>query len=36
VLQKFQDDFYGEELKVIIIGYIRPEKDFSSEGKIGT
>ncbi|KAH0947036.1 hypothetical protein HN011_011055 [Eciton burchellii] len=34
VLQKFQDDFYGEELKVIIIGYIRPEKDFSSEEEL--
>jgi len=30
LLHKFQDDFYDEELKVIITGYIRPEKDFSS------
>ncbi|XP_011694256.1 PREDICTED: riboflavin kinase isoform X2 [Wasmannia auropunctata] len=30
LLHKFEDDFYGEELKVIIGGYIRPEKDFSS------
>lgn len=32
LLHKFQDDFYGKELKVIIVGYIRPEKDFSSIG----
>lgn len=30
LLHKFQDDFYDEELKVIIGGYIRPEKNFSS------
>ncbi|XP_011882808.1 PREDICTED: riboflavin kinase [Vollenhovia emeryi] len=30
LLHEFEDDFYGEELKVIISGYIRPEKDFSS------
>ncbi|XP_067208040.1 riboflavin kinase isoform X2 [Linepithema humile] len=30
ILHKFQNDFYGEELKVIIAGYIRPERDFSS------
>ncbi|XP_018337145.1 PREDICTED: riboflavin kinase [Trachymyrmex septentrionalis] len=30
LLHKFQRDLYGEELKIIICGYIRPEKDFSS------
>ncbi|EFN83892.1 riboflavin kinase [Harpegnathos saltator] len=34
LLHKFQDDLYGEELKVIIAGYIRPEKDFSSEEEL--
>jgi len=32
LLHKFQRDLYGEELKIIIGGYIRPEKDFSSLG----
>ncbi|XP_014474602.1 PREDICTED: riboflavin kinase [Dinoponera quadriceps] len=30
LLHKSQGDLYGEELKMIIVGYIRPEKDFSS------
>ncbi|XP_070156101.1 riboflavin kinase [Polyergus mexicanus] len=30
LLHKFHNDFYGEKIKVIITGYIRPEKDFSS------
>lgn len=30
LLHKFDDDFYGKEIKVIITGYIRPERDFSS------
>ncbi|EZA58624.1 riboflavin kinase [Ooceraea biroi] len=34
LLHEFQNDFYGEELKVIITGYIRQEKDFSSEEEL--
>ncbi|XP_071632508.1 riboflavin kinase isoform X2 [Temnothorax longispinosus] len=34
LLHKFQDDFYGEKLRVIIAGYIRPERDFSSLGNM--
>ncbi|KAL6267811.1 hypothetical protein P5V15_000883 [Pogonomyrmex californicus] len=34
LLHKFQNDFYGDELKVIIVGYIRPERDFSSLDKL--
>ncbi|OXU31018.1 hypothetical protein TSAR_014195 [Trichomalopsis sarcophagae] len=30
LLHKFEDDFYGKELKVIVLGYIRPELNFSS------
>lgn len=33
LLHKFDHDFYGKEIKVIFVGYIRPEKDFTSEGK---
>lgn len=30
ILHKFDDDFYSQELKVIIVGYIRAEKNFDS------
>lgn len=30
ILHKFDKDFYGEILKVIIVGYIRPEQDYKS------
>ncbi|KAF1517398.1 Riboflavin kinase, partial [Eudyptes chrysocome] len=30
ILPYFKDDFYGEILSIVIIGYIRPEKNFSS------
>ncbi|EGI68145.1 Riboflavin kinase [Acromyrmex echinatior] len=36
LLHKFQRDLYGEELKIIISGYIRPEKDFSSLDELVT
>ncbi|KAG5313095.1 RIFK kinase, partial [Pseudoatta argentina] len=36
LLHKFQRDLYGEELKIIIGGYIRPEKDFSSLDELVT
>jgi hypothetical protein len=25
ILHKFSEDFYGEELRLIVVGYIRPE-----------
>lgn len=31
LLHKFENDFYGKEIKVIFTGYIRPERDFVSE-----
>lgn len=30
IIHKFEDDFYGKILKIVILGYIRPEMDFSS------
>lgn len=30
ILNKFESDFYGSTLKIVITGYIRPEKNFDS------
>ncbi|KAJ1505453.1 riboflavin kinase [Coelomomyces lativittatus] len=30
IIHEFEDDFYGEELRVIILGYIREEKNYST------
>ncbi|XP_024537122.1 bifunctional riboflavin kinase/FMN phosphatase isoform X1 [Selaginella moellendorffii] len=30
LLHEFPEDFYGEELRLIVVGYIRPEANFSS------
>ncbi|XP_043475839.1 riboflavin kinase [Leptopilina heterotoma] len=30
LIHEFPSDFYGETIKIIITGYIRPEKDFTS------
>ncbi|XP_020259928.1 bifunctional riboflavin kinase/FMN phosphatase [Asparagus officinalis] len=30
LLHEFEDDFYGEELRLVIVGYIRPEANFPS------
>lgn len=30
ILHKFESDFYGKELCIVILGYIRPEKNFGS------
>ncbi|KAF5273101.1 hypothetical protein FQA39_LY07591 [Lamprigera yunnana] len=34
LLHNFDKDFYGEELRVCILGYIRGEKDFNSVGEL--
>ncbi len=34
IIQKFHEDFYGKELKTVLLGYIRPESNFSSLGII--
>ena len=28
----FKRDFYGHEMKVVVLGYIRPELDYVSKG----
>uniref|UniRef100_A0A452HBT5 Riboflavin kinase n=1 Tax=Gopherus agassizii TaxID=38772 RepID=A0A452HBT5_9SAUR len=30
IIHTFKEDFYGEILSIVIIGYIRPEKNFDS------
>lgn len=32
ILNKFSQDFYGKNLRVCMVGYLRPEKDFTSLG----
>lgn len=34
VIHMFKEDFYGSTLKVIMLGYIRPMRNFSSLGKL--
>jgi riboflavin kinase len=29
----FKADFYGHHLKTLVLGYIRPELDYTSRGK---
>ncbi|XP_014275690.1 riboflavin kinase [Halyomorpha halys] len=30
IIHKFEQDFYGATMKVCVLGYLRPEKNFSS------
>lgn len=30
LLHEFKEDFYGEELRLVVVGYIRPEANFPS------
>jgi riboflavin kinase len=32
IMHEFQSDFYGHEMKAIVLGYIRPELDYTSRG----
>lgn len=34
ILHQFENDFYEEELKVIIVNYLRPEKNFNSVNEL--
>ena len=31
-MHKFETDFYGHEVKAVVLGYIRPELDYVSRG----
>ena len=33
VLNKYETDFYGDEMRVVVLGCIRPEQKFSSVGE---
>lgn len=33
ILHEFESDFYGESLRIIVTGYIRPEQNYPSLGK---
>jgi len=33
IMHNFNADFYGYELKTLVLGYIRPEFDYTSRGK---
>ncbi len=30
IIHHFDDDFYGQELRVLVLGYIRPEKNYNN------
>ncbi|XP_060536610.1 riboflavin kinase [Cylas formicarius] len=30
IIHNYDDDFYGKQLSVVILGYLRPERDFGS------
>jgi len=32
IMHEFQSDFYGHEMKAVVLGYIRPELDYTSRG----
>lgn len=34
IMHVFEEDFYGSELKVAMLGYIRGEKNFDSLGEL--
>lgn len=34
MIHTFKEDFYGEILSVVMVGYIRPERSYDSLGKM--
>jgi riboflavin kinase len=32
VIHKYKEDFYGHVMTVLVLGYIRPELDYTSRG----
>lgn len=35
IIHKFSDNFYGAHIKICILGYIRPELDYTTKGTYG-
>lgn len=33
IMHDFSSDFYGYRMKVVVLGYIRPELDYTSRGR---
>jgi riboflavin kinase len=33
-MHDYKDDFYGAEMSVVVLGYIRPELDYISRGEL--
>jgi riboflavin kinase len=31
-MRQYENDFYGQEMRVIVLGYIRPEYNYVSKG----
>lgn len=31
-MHNFENDFYGNEMRVLVLGHIRPELDYTSRG----
>lgn len=34
IMHDFHRDFYGDELRIVVLGYIRPEFDYTTLGKL--
>lgn len=34
-MHEYQSDFYGHEMRVVVLGYIRPELNYSTRGDDG-
>jgi riboflavin kinase len=34
IIHHFENDFYGEELRIVILGYIRPELNYTTLGTL--
>jgi len=33
-MRQYENDFYGQEMRVIVLGYIRPEYNYVSKGML--
>ena len=34
IIRSFPEDFHGQEIRAAILGYIRPEKNYPSRGRL--